>query len=120
MTDAINYHFKAKGAKVISSKPPFRSGNGTPTYASYAQHVAFQTSMAYVDHFKFLLPRYLQLGASSVNALFPQDNIHTNSIGADVATQALIRGALCGSGNPFAPFVKNTNVQPSECALFSP
>ncbi|KAG9020985.1 hypothetical protein FS837_007693, partial [Tulasnella sp. UAMH 9824] len=115
MTDAIN-QFKAKGAKVIVSSQtpnnPFRDTSGTPIYVSYAQQVASQTSVAYIDHFKFLLTRYQQLGASSVNALFPGDNIHTNSNGADVAAQALIRGALCGSGNPLAPYVKNTNVQP--------
>ncbi|KAG8920122.1 hypothetical protein FRC00_010452 [Tulasnella sp. 408] len=94
--------------------------SGTPIYVSYAQQVASQTSEAYVDHFKPLLIRYQQLGALSVNALFLQDNIHTNSNGADVAAQAPNRGALCGPGNPLAPNVKDTNVQPSESALFSP
>ncbi|KIO28638.1 carbohydrate esterase family 12 protein [Tulasnella calospora MUT 4182] len=118
MTDAIN-SFKAKGAKVIVSSQtpnnPFKDTSGTPIYVDYAQQVASQTSVAYVDHFNYLKTRYQTLGASATNALFPQDNIHTNSNGADVAAQALIRGALCASGNPLAPYVKNTSVNPPNC-----
>lgn len=117
MTDAINT-FKSKGAKVIvaSQTPnnPFKDTSGTPIYVGYAQQVASQTSVSYVDHFNYLLTRYKTLGASAVNALFPVDNIHTNSNGADVAAQALVRGVLCGSGNPLAPYVKNTSVNPRE------
>ncbi|KAG8968362.1 hypothetical protein FRC05_001586 [Tulasnella sp. 425] len=115
MTDAIN-QFKAKGAKVIVSSQtpnnPFKDTSGTPIYVGYAQQVASQTSVAYVDHFDYLLTEYKALGASTVNGLFPVDNIHTSSTGADYAAQALIKGVLCASGDPLAPYVKNTNVKP--------
>lgn len=139
MEDAINA-LKAKNAKVIVSSQtpnnPFKDTSGTPVYVSYAQQVAQQTSVTYVDHFDYVLTRYKQLGANTVNGYFPIDNIHTSSTGgpftpflrvaadvlmmddfprytgADVVAQALVRGIICDSSNPLAPYVKNTNVQP--------
>lgn len=118
MEDAIN-SLKAKGAKVIVSSQtpnnPFKDTSGAPVYVSYAQQVAQQTSVTYVDHFSYTLKQYQALGANTVNGYFPVDTIHTSSAGADVVAQALVRGVLCVSGNPLAPYVKNTNVQPSTC-----
>ncbi|KAK7692593.1 hypothetical protein QCA50_004224 [Cerrena zonata] len=118
MEDAINA-LKAKNAKVVVSSQtpnnPFKDTSGVPIYVSYAQQVAQQTSVAYVDHFDYVLTRYKQLGANTVNGYFPIDNIHTSSTGADVVAQALVRGIVCDSSNPLAPYVKNSNVQPTAC-----
>ncbi|KZW01103.1 SGNH hydrolase, partial [Exidia glandulosa HHB12029] len=118
MTDAVNT-FKSKGARVIVSsqtpKNPFRDSSGTPIYVSYAQQVAQSTSVSYVDHFALTVKRYQQLGSGTVNAYFPQDNIHTNAAGADTVAQAFLRGVLCDSANPLRASVANTNVQPSTC-----
>ncbi|KAI0071774.1 SGNH hydrolase [Panus rudis PR-1116 ss-1] len=118
MEDAIN-SLKAKGAKVVVSSQtpnnPFKDTSGTPIYVSYAQQVAQQTNVVYVDHFDYTLTRYRALGAGTVNSYFPVDNIHTSSAGADVVAQALIRGVLCDASNPLRPYVKNTNVQPTTC-----
>ena len=95
MEDAINA-LKAKNAKVIVSSQtpnnPFKDTSGTPIYVSYAQQVAQQTSVTYVDHFDYVLTRYKQLGANTVNGYFPVDNIHTSSTG-----KLFILYTLCGT-----------------------
>jgi rhamnogalacturonan acetylesterase len=84
MEDAVKT-FKSKGANVLvtSQTPnnPFNNPGSTPVYVSYAQQVAAQTGVAYVDHYSYLLKEYQTLGASVVNGLFPVDNIHTSSTG---------------------------------------
>ena len=117
MEDAIN-SLKAKGAQIVvaSQTPnnPFKDTSGVPIYVGYAQQVAQQTSVSYVDHFDLVLKEYEALGATTVNGYFPIDNIHTNTVGADVVAQALVRGILCDSTNPLLPYIENSNVQPGE------
>ena len=115
MTDAIN-RFKQAGAKVIvSSQTPnniFRDKSAMPIFVGYAQDVAIATEVSYVNHYNYTVVAYNALGANTVNGYYPQDNIHTNSVGADVVAQAFVRGVLCDAANPLVPSVKNTNVKP--------
>lgn len=84
MTDAIN-SFKAKGAIVIvasqTTRNPFNNPGATPIFVDYARQVASQTGVPFVDHYSILLRQFNAMGAGAVNALYPVDNIHTNSQG---------------------------------------
>ena len=100
--------------RVPNAQQSIQDTSGVPIYVGYAQQVAQQTSVSYVDHFDLVLKEYEALGATTVNGYFPIDNIHTNTVGADVVAQALVRGILCDSTNPLLPYIENSNVQPGE------
>ena len=73
MEDAIN-SLKAKGAQIVvaSQTPdnPFVDTSGVPIYVGYAQQVAEQTNVSYVDHFDFILRQYKALFSLSTEPLF--------------------------------------------------
>jgi len=92
MTDAIN-KFKSLGASVIVSSQtpnnPFKDTSGTPIYVGYAQSVASSTGVPYVDHFTYLKREFTALGASTVNGMFPNDNVRNSSLGVLHTTHIL-------------------------------
>ncbi|PQE06126.1 rhamnogalacturonan acetylesterase protein [Rutstroemia sp. NJR-2017a BBW] len=51
-------------------------------FAVYAQEVAAQTSVAYVDHTKYAVNRWQALGPTTAKTYYPNDNTHTNPAGA--------------------------------------
>ncbi|PQE15237.1 rhamnogalacturonan acetylesterase protein [Rutstroemia sp. NJR-2017a WRK4] len=79
---------KAKDATpILSGMVPrnYWTGNtlqSTWPFAVYAQEVAAQTSVAYVDHTKYAVNRWQALGPTVAKTYYPNDNTHTNPAGA--------------------------------------
>jgi rhamnogalacturonan acetylesterase len=104
----------SKGAKVILSSPTpnnlWETGTfaySTPRFTTYDKAVASSTGSSFVDHGAYVAARYKSLGATAVNAFFPNDHTHTSAKGADVVQAAFVKGVLCG-GLGLASYVKNT------------
>ncbi|EJC98170.1 SGNH hydrolase [Fomitiporia mediterranea MF3/22] len=117
MQDAITSLKQKHALVIISSQTPDNPYAITtnPVFVSYAAELAHTNHLSYIDHFHLLLKEYEALGENATNALFPLDQyVHTSPEGADIAAQAIIRGALCDSGNPLFPFVTNTSVAPRQ------
>lgn len=103
LQNAVNA-IKAKGANVIVASQTPRNGwtNGQistpgPRFVGYAQLVGQRTGVTYVNHWGYVASAYNRLGQNAVNALYPQDVVHTNANGANVVAQAFVRGVLCSS-----------------------
>ncbi|TRM66077.1 rhamnogalacturonan acetylesterase [Schizophyllum amplum] len=91
-----------KGAiPIVSSQTPNNGWTGNsisdpPRFVAYAAEVAGNTSVAYVDHYRYVAQAYEAIGESTVNTYFPNDHTHTSAAGANVVAQAFVRGLLCG------------------------
>jgi rhamnogalacturonan acetylesterase len=106
----------AKGAKVIISSPTPNNvwETGTWTYSAsrfttYCKSIASSigSAAAFVDHGQYTANIYKTLGATTVNAFYPNDHTHTSPAGADHVAKAFVKGLLCG-GSPLAAYAKNT------------
>ncbi|KAJ6503372.1 rhamnogalacturonan acetylesterase [Mycena vitilis] len=94
---------KGKGATVIvSSQTPDNIWSGSsiaagPRFVQYAQEVAANNSVTYVDHYDYVAQAYEKIGETTVNTYYPIDHTHTLPVGAQVVAQAFVRGLLCGT-----------------------
>jgi len=102
MTNAVN-SLKAKGAiPIVSSQTPddIWTGNvisAPPRFVPFAKEVAGNTSVTYVDHYDYVAQAYEKIGETTVNTWYPIDHTHTLPAGAQVVSQAFVRGLLCGT-----------------------
>jgi rhamnogalacturonan acetylesterase len=63
--------------------------------ANDAQTVAKQEGVEYLDHTKYTVKRFQELGEKSVKAYFPQDSTHTNAAGARGMLFACLSNVRC-------------------------
>ncbi|TVY45563.1 Rhamnogalacturonan acetylesterase [Lachnellula occidentalis] len=106
----------AKGAHVIISSPTPDNvcETGTCSYTAsrftgYGEIVVANvgSSATFVDHGQYVADRYIALGATAVDAFYPNDHTHTSPDGAAVVAGQFVKGLLCAN-NPLAAYVKNT------------
>ena len=108
--------FAAKGAKVVVSSPtpnnPWETGAFlyTPsrftTYSS-ASATAIGSAAAFVDHGQYVANIFRTLGATVVDAYYPNGHTHTSPVGADTVAKAFVKGLKCG-GSALSRYVKNS------------
>ncbi|KIK70688.1 carbohydrate esterase family 12 protein [Collybiopsis luxurians FD-317 M1] len=102
MENAVN-SLKAKGAiPIVSSQTPDNIWDGNviaapPRFVPYAQEVAGNTSVTYIDHYDYVAQAYDVIGETTVNTFYPIDHTHTSTTGANIVAEAFIRGVLCSS-----------------------
>ncbi|TVY25853.1 Rhamnogalacturonan acetylesterase [Lachnellula hyalina] len=106
----------AKGAHVIISSPtpdnPCETGtcSYTPSrFTGYCEIVVSNVGSlaSFVDHGQYLANRFIALGATTVDAFYPNDHTHTSPEGAAIVAEQFVKGLLCAD-NPLAAYVKNT------------
>lgn len=106
-----------KGASVIlSSQTPnnqWETGSfegAAPRFVGYQKTATDgmgNAGVTFVDHFQAVSNMYLQLGADSVNALYPNDHTHTSPEGADLSSQAFVQAIYqeMNGTTPLKPYV---------------
>ncbi|KAJ3770346.1 rhamnogalacturonan acetylesterase [Lentinula raphanica] len=100
----------AKGAiPIISSQTPDNIWDGSvlaapSRFVPYAQEVAGNNSLVYIDHYDYVAQAYEALGETTVDTFYPVDHLHTSPAGANVVAEAFVRGLLC-SESPLRNFV---------------
>ncbi|KAF8824043.1 hypothetical protein HHX47_DHR9000104 [Lentinula edodes] len=91
----------AKGAiPIISSQTPDNIWDGdvlaAPSrFVPYAQEVAGNNSLVYIDHYDYVAQAYEAIGETTVDTFYPVDHLHTSPTGANVVAEAFVRGLLC-------------------------
>ncbi|PIL35205.1 hypothetical protein GSI_02995 [Ganoderma sinense ZZ0214-1] len=113
---------QAKGANVIMSSQtpdnPWETGTFVyePTrFVGYAKTAADAIGASYVDHGQYVADRFEALGATAVDAFYPNDHTHTSPEGADVVSAAFVKSVLCANDG-LAAHVKNaTSSVPGSC-----
>jgi len=66
-------------------------------FADYAQAVAVQTGVEYLDHTKYSVKRWQSLGSVVAKTYFPNDNTHTNAAGAVINAETFVTAVKCES-----------------------
>ncbi|KAI9643495.1 hypothetical protein NHQ30_008114 [Ciborinia camelliae] len=106
----------AKGAHLIVASPTpnnlWETGTFSytaPRFTNYAESVAeaLGSLAAFVDHGQYVANIYQTLGATAVDAFYPNDHTHTSPQGADVVAAAFMKGLMCG-GSALSAYSKNT------------
>jgi lysophospholipase L1-like esterase len=104
---------RAKGATPIVCSPvPRKKWEGgkimrTPeSYPHWAEQVARETGVPFIDLHGRVAAKYDQLGEEKVNPLFADEHTHTSRAGAELNAATLLEGLKQLPGNPFAPFLK--------------
>jgi rhamnogalacturonan acetylesterase len=106
----------AKGAHVVISSPtpdnPCETGtcSYTPSrFTGYCEIVVSNVGSlsAFVDQGQYVANQFIKLGATAVDAFYPNDHTHTSPAGADVVAGQFVKGLLCGN-SLLAAYVKNT------------
>jgi rhamnogalacturonan acetylesterase len=70
---------------------------------------------AFVDYGQYLANEYIKLGATDVDAYYPNDHTHTSPAGANVVAAQFVKGLLC-RGSPLAAYVRNSTASiPGSC-----
>lgn len=105
---------KAKGATpiVLSMIPrnEFRDGKvirADNDYGKWAQEVAQQEGVIFIDMNRITADKYDQWGADSVKKFFPGDHTHTNKMGATVNAESVVDGIRANPVNPLNKYLKN-------------
>jgi len=103
--------FKALGAKVIisSATPDNPWETGTFTYSAnrfvgYAEDAATNSGSTFVDHGLYTADLFKNLGATAVDAFYPNDHTHTSPAGASVVARAFVL-ALEATDSTLADFI---------------
>lgn len=106
--------FTSKQAHVVfSSMTPnniWEGGKGTYAPSRFTEFArdaakAIGKGASFVDHGAYVAKEYKALGASKVNALYPQDHTHTNEAGAKIVAKAFIQ-ALVAANDPLTKLLK--------------
>ncbi|SEN64662.1 Lysophospholipase L1 [Mucilaginibacter gossypiicola] len=105
---------KAKGATpiVLSMIPrnEFRDGKvirANDDYGKWAQEIALQEGVRFIDMNRITADKYDKWGADSVKKFFPGDHTHTNKIGATVNAESVVDGIKADPANPLNKYLKN-------------
>lgn len=101
----------AKGAiPIICSPVPrkiWKDGKivrNAANYGGWAQQVAQQQHVAYIDLNKIIASRYEALGEEKVEALFADPHTHTSRAGAELNAECVVAGIKALPENPLAPY----------------
>ncbi|KAL0941307.1 rhamnogalacturonan acetylesterase [Colletotrichum truncatum] len=86
-------------------------------FAVYAQEVAQQESVAYVDHTKYSVAAFQAMGQTKATTYFPEDKTHTSWPGAKINAETFVEALKCGSGG--SGLVKYLNAAGKAVALTS-
>lgn len=121
LTNAVAV-FVAAGASVMLSSPtpnnPWETGDFAyppNRFTTYASAVANSTGQVFIDHGQYTANRYKVLGATAVDAFFPNDHTYTSAVCASEVALAWVRGLLCGSGALRATVNVSSEVVPGSC-----
>ncbi|KAL0941969.1 rhamnogalacturonan acetylesterase [Colletotrichum truncatum] len=92
-----------KGIPVLSGmvNRNYWSGNKLQSnwaFATYAEQVAQQEGVAYVDHTKYSVATFQAMGQTKATTYYPNDKTHTNWEGARINAQTFVQALKCGSG----------------------
>lgn len=71
-------------------------------FASYAQQVAEQEGVVYVDHLNYSIALFEVMGEGVAKKYFPNDNTHTNDRGAELMAVSLVQAIKCANVEPLA------------------
>jgi lysophospholipase L1-like esterase len=86
--------------------PDGRVHRNRADYAGWAEAVARQEHVAFVDLNEIIAARYDQLGRAAVTALFPpEEHTHTNLAGAELNARCVVAGLNGLNPDPLAPFL---------------
>lgn len=103
---------KAKGATpILCSLVPRKiwvDGHirrNTATYRGWAQQVAEQEHVGFVDLNEIVARRYDAMGPEAVDGLFGDPHTHTNWAGAVINAEAVVSGLRDLPGDPFAAYL---------------
>jgi len=103
---------KAKGATpIICSLVPRKiwvDGHirrNTDTYRGWAQQVAEQEHVGFIDLNEIIARRYDAMGPEAVDGLFGDPHTHTDWAGAVINAEAVVSGLRDLAGDPLAPYL---------------
>jgi rhamnogalacturonan acetylesterase len=82
-----------------------RIHRNTDTYRGWAQQVARQEHVAFVDLNEIIARRYDAMGPEAVDGLFGDPHTHTNWAGAVINAEAVVSGLRALPGDPLAPYL---------------
>lgn len=74
-------------------------------FADTAEQVAAAADVQFVDHTAYAVAALQALGPVAAKTYFPSDNTHTDPAGAQINTEAFVRGVKCGAGIGLATFL---------------
>ena len=105
---------KAKGATpIICSLVPRKIWDGdhivrqTATYRGWAQQVAEQEHVGFVDLNEIIARRYDALGITAVDALFGDPHTHTDLAGAQLNAECVVSGLRALPGDPVVKYLSD-------------
>jgi lysophospholipase L1-like esterase len=86
----------------------------TDTYRGWAQQVAEQQHVGFVDLNEIIARRYDALGTTAVDGLFGDPHTHTNLTGAQLNAECVVSGLRALPHDPVAPYLsaKGRAIQP--------
>ncbi len=103
---------KAKGATpILCSLVPRKIWDGdhivrqTATYRGWAQQVAEQQHVGFVDLNEIIARRYDALGTTAVDGLFGDPHTHTDLAGAQLNAECVVSGLRALPGDPLAKYL---------------
>ncbi|KAH6667475.1 SGNH hydrolase-type esterase domain-containing protein [Halenospora varia] len=67
-------------------------------FATYAEEVAAQTGVEYIDHTDYSVARWQSLGPTVAKTYYPNDNTHTNWPGAVINAETFVTAVKCDCG----------------------
>jgi len=77
----------------------------TDTYRGWAQQVAEQEHVGFVDLNEIIARRYDAMGPEAVDGLFGDPHTHTDWAGAEINAEAVVSGLRGLAGDPLAPYL---------------
>lgn len=103
---------KAKGAIpiIVSPVPRFKFDDknkiNKDQYGVWAQEVAKQTGVYFLDLNTMVIEKYEKLGSEKVKAFFPKDHTHTNEAGATLNAELVTKGIKDLKGCQLKKYIK--------------
>lgn len=85
-----------KDAKIVRNKD---------TYAGWAEQVAHDEKVPFVDLNEIIATKYDALGAAKVEPLFADPHTHTSEAGAELNAQSVVEGLKALPDDPLAPYL---------------
>ena len=67
-------------------------------FATYAQEIAAQLGVEYIDHTNYSVAAWQTLGPTAAKTYFPNDNTHTSWPGARINTETFVAAVKCRCG----------------------
>ena len=102
-----------KAVPIVLSMIPrneFREGKvmrADKDYGKWAQEVAEQEGVIFINLNQITADKYDRFGADSVKKFFPGDHTHTNKTGATINAQSVVEGIRANPQNTLNRYLKN-------------